>query len=1048
MSRLLRRVGPANRRVRAALLCSTLLATTTPIAAQDSEISEDRDTAVDTLTELGVSPATLSLAEGVTISAPSGPVITINGPHSLNLLGTVRSLDSTSGVGVFADTDFGLTSDIVLDGSIVLNGPEDFELDMTLETTNAGILIDGSGTFDGDLTLSDGSNISVWGAGSTGVLINSPFLGDILVDGSINVQGNRAIGLLINDAVTGDVTVSGTVLSTNPDGTAIAVRGPINGAFVFSGSMQAGEGATFDDDGEVVDAIPGVAALQVTDSITGGILFQGVGVEFTDDGDGDDDTTLRDSSVTTLGGTPVIRVENEQAGSDLTIGRVDSSSYGVLLRGNMTVNGSSAGIPSTGMIFRGLSAGARTLIEGGIHFDTGILDVSAVDADVNAITIGDFAEVPEIYNRGTILAEATVSTGTDDDGNATFGPGGNAVGILIEENGSLQTLINEENILVASGGGASSSTAVLDLSGTLSTIRNEGEWRAIITNPADETVTGSAVAIDVRANTSGIALFNSGGIVGDILLGEGSDNVEFVDGTLDGSIDFGAGTNVFSLTGTSEFTGSISHSGTLDLLVTGADLELGLDQTLNVTTASFTDASTISVFVDAEQSTQGTFQATSTVFIAGDTLIDPDLESFVFSETTFTFLNAGDLTIDTDDLSGLLTETPFLYHTSLALSETDQNSLDLIVSPKTSEELGLAGNASTLYEHFLSTALNPNDSIENALTGLTTQEQTDAAFTSMLGDASSASMDLALIVGNLQQTRQLDSLASFASGERPETNFWARQNATYGNGTSSSDDRWDTDILSVGVEIGADLSAGDNFVWGVNGGFLLSGIDRDSGIGDELSIFTPYIGAYTMLKAGKLFAGFSGSAAFHDIDRERTVAIGNASLLAESATNGYQLQGSLLAGYNLEFGKFSLRPTAGLNATYYHESGYTEEGAASASLRVGSRSLTRVDATVGASAGFDINWSEGTNPTIVRPEVFAEYSKAISGENPGTVNFGFSATGETAEFDLDRLGDTGKAGGVALRIIKLGGDAVVRYTYRDRDFVTMHEASLNFRLQF
>ncbi len=172
--------------------------------------------------------------------------------------------------------------------------------------------------------------------------------------------------------MTGNLVLSNLVASTNPDGTAVSIAAPLQGAFILEGSLQAGETQTVDDDDNIVDAVPGIAALHVTDSVTGGLLFQGIGVEFTEDGDGDDDTFLIDSTISTLGGTPALLIENTTLGDDLTIGLVDGLEYGVLIRGSFAVNGTSTGVPATGMIFSGQSPDARTLIEGGLHFDTGV----------------------------------------------------------------------------------------------------------------------------------------------------------------------------------------------------------------------------------------------------------------------------------------------------------------------------------------------------------------------------------------------------------------------------------------------------------------------------------------------------------------------------------------------------------------------------------------------------------------------------------------------------------------------------------------------------
>lgn len=1016
--------------------------------AQDAEIDQDRDTAATTSEFLGVDPGVLTLLNGVTLSAPTGPVLTVDGPHSLTLDGTIQGLDATSSIGVFVDTDVAGPSGITLDGSILLNGPDGFELDMTLEGTNTGILIEGDAAFVGDLTLGSGADINVWGADSTGILINSPFEGDIAIDGVITMFGNRASAFTLNGPLTGDLSFLGSLTSTNPDGAAALINGPISGAFILDGVVQAGETITFDDDSNTIDAVPGIAGIQFTESVGAGVLLQGVGVEFTEDGDGDDSTILSDSVISTNGGTTAVSIVNQSEGSDLTIGLIDGLDYGFVARGSIDVDGNSAGLSAVGVDIRGFSDAARTILSGGIHFDTGLLDVNVIDADAVGLQIGDFATVPELYNRGRILAEVGVSTSTDDDGNTVFGAGGDAIAVLVEENGSLTSVVNEGNILAGAGQVDTDAIGILDRSGALTNIRNEGTILADRSNPDELDVTGLTAAIDVRTNTSGVTLFNSGNIGGDILLGSGNDVVTFEDGVLAGDIDFGLGANSFTLSGASEFSGSLTHAGTLDLFVSGADLELALDQDLNVTSARFENGSTLSIFVDPQSAAQGQLIASGAVFIAGDTQIDPDVTSFVFEETTYEFVSSGGLTVDATDLNALLTEAPFIYQTELGYSGDTSDGLALTIRPKTSAELALDPNATQLYDYFLETGINPNDQIENALTGLTTREATNSAFTSLVGDVSSASMDLAAIISDVQQSRLRDNVAGFIRRPNRDQAFWAQQVATYANADSSSEEDWNASYLSVGVAVGADLFADENFAWGLQGGFFLSGINRDRGFGDELSVFSPFLGAYAMVNKGGLYGGINATATFHNIDRERLVAVGSTALEAVSATTAWQFEGTVTTGYELKAGKFTLRPEVGVSGTSYSEGGYEEDGAVSANLRIGSRSMSRVDGFATITAGYDFTWKEGEVPTILRPELFAQYQTLLIGGDPGTVQLGFLATDTTTTFAVDEIGDSVKAAGVAFHLFGQGTAAAMRYTYRERDFFTTHEASLNFRLSF
>ncbi len=1007
------------------------------VAAEDREIDDDRTTAVSTTDFLGQS-GKLTITEDGSITVSSGAPLTIDGNHTLSMSGTLSSTSTLSGIGLMVDTgdDLRLTSGIDLDGSITVTGPTA----VNTATTNVGLGLFGGGVFDGDIKTKTASAITVGGANAKGIYIGSDMEGTLVSNGGISLNGAGSIGIHIEGDVKGNVRVDGSISAPVKDATGILVSGTIDGAFVHEGSIIIGKNATTDSDGDPVDAIPATAGVHITNDITGGVYFGGTGIN--DQAEEDEPIPL--SSIASTGGAPAFLVENLKGdGSDLVLGAISGEDYAVIHKGTMTVKGVSSGLESWGMRFEGAGENEWTRLEGGMYLDRGQVRVSTLDARSIGIEVGDYADIPKLLNRGVIEAVSTVTSSTDTDGTVTYSEGGDAVALAVEKEGSLPVLRNRGSIVAAASGEGKDAFAVQDKSGTLSSISN---YEIIGASFGTNNTTGDVVAIDVSANTSGVTLYNTGKIAGDIWMGSGNDRVELTDGTLTGDIKFGAGNDELLIEGDAIFTGGVSHDGTLNLTLSGADLSLGINDRFEVTTASLTGDATLYVTIDPITGKSGLFDASGEVIIGEDVAITPIFQTFVTEAQEYDLLQAGSITLGGALEQPTLDNQSFLLESSLTLSG-EGDKIILQVRPKTAEELSLSGNKARIYEGILDN-LDPADDLGGALAQLEDAEGVDNAMEAILPDTTNAMFQMAYSGVRQLEATLGDRMITATANRRVDGGFWARELVGFGK-ADIADSETDSDYLGAGVLIGFDKNLNKNVLWGISTGFLLQGNSRKGDIGDDVSLFTPFVSSYLMASDGALFLTGSASFWYNSVTRSRGLNVETVNKSIESNSNGWTGSVDVHAGYDLKLGGLHIRPKVGVNYIRAKESGYTETGGDGANLVIEGRSFNRLDGVGSVAIGHDFRWKgQGENAVYVRPEVFGSYRKRLSGTSQYITSARFESGTEFFELTNDTIANTSTEMGANLNIFSAFGAATLRYTYEKREDWRSHYGGFNFQMQF
>lgn len=1081
--------------VKQRLLSATCLVGAIPFLAASAyaqDITIDTPETLPTITSdrLGVDPATLIIAPTGGVSLADGTPLVINGPHNLLLQGPLLTSGLSNQTGIRVDS-----SDLSLSGALdifnTITVSENINDDMLSRTNNIGILFTGQGGFTGSLNLSAGvaavgeqaalpaASLIIGGDNASGVVIDTSFTGDINFGGSIQLEGVNGTGFLLGAPIVGDISLRGTIVASGAGSSGLLVSDSIDGSLIINSNIDVGALSNISAAlGTFIPSATPEGAIIINSSITNGVLLDGVGVNNqidTDDIEGVDFPPL-DRLIRTLGGGTAIRVENTALdGRDLRLGPVidnDGSDlgYGFVVRNNVQSLGDSAGISATGLSFGSVSGAGATIIDGGILFEAGALTVSAVDATATGLVFKAGANVERVDFLSGQIGVLTTESVTIVDSVGTVGPGGDAIGILIEE-GALVPVINHRaiSILSSANGDGANAIAIQDLSGNLERLSISGEDIAIGNtsvrvgnlsafhtgeNP------GEVLALDVRANTSGFDLFSSGTVTGGIVLGSGNDTVTFdgieqqrsglqTGGFLIGDIDFGTGADRITLLNNAQIIGGLSFGGTLDLQVADSTLTVTPENSLLVNSATFSGVTTLNPFLNPISGDGGVLTVTNDLTLNGALSITPNFQTFTLTAREFVIVDAGTLTspLGTKELN--TANNLALFDISLEeRTESGRDQIVLRVDPLSATELGLNAQQDEFYQA-LQTSLDPDIQLASTIANLPTIAAVSQAFTGLTPDSSNRVFELALSNQRIINRNFSERLDDFIHNRANPTGAWAVEHAALGR-FETANDLLNENYQNFGLSVGYTGKVTNSLAIGVGAGFSLIGSSTNGEIGTNIAVFAPYVTGYALYKKGDFYAGATGSTILLDIERTRSLNFIDLQRIIQSESSGVNFSGSFETGYALEIGKFTLKPFGRLSANALRENDFNETGGSSLSSFIESRSMNRIDGRVGANASYEFVWSRNVDgDSTVRPEIFVALDRYVAGDlNADLVGQFSQNNGSTFRLTGQEISRNGTVAGVQLSIFGNSSTARIRYTYEDRETFIAHSATFNFRLSF
>jgi hypothetical protein len=1014
--------------------------------------------------------------------------------------GTGRYGIRISGVGT-------VTGDIINDvgGSIFVQGNDSYGV--SLETALVGNLV-------------NAGSISVTGDNAYGMRIAAPVTGMVEASGSVYVQGENAVGVAIDSDVDGTFHIQGGVIatgyrstgrSTDEDtlaaldaddllqgGPAVRVTGNITGGVLLDIAAEAV--TDFDGDGimdtvDVDDDNDGILDDDDEDANNDGLIdndydndgktnandsdddndgidddddddANGDGILDTDlDQDGRADASESNASIAVYGAAPALLIGADS--NTVTLGQVGTGdeAYGLIVRGSVSADGVYDGIETTAIQIGG-DAGYATVIEGGIRLD-GTVTSAAYEADTQALRLTSGASVAELLNSGTLYA-GLITTSAPLAEESSF----NAIALRIDAGADLAALTNSGSIVALANGEASNAIAIQDSSGLLTSIQNSGAITALISandddddtdddndDASDEVITGTAIAMDLRANTSGVTILqfsavndrdgdgvpdasdgdddndgvidaddtdkdNDGtvdskdtedaydtdddgvvdsqepSITGDILLGSGADVLELRNGTLTGDVAFGDGADsliVGSTDGAAQMTSAITDSdGQLSIALVNGDLTVTNAETIAATSLSVSGSGVLTITADPGADTVTRFNVT-TASLADGAQLGLRLDDLIQEDTRYTVIHAdGGLTI-----GGLVTsldeESPYLYVVT-ASADTTAGDVYLDVRRRTAAEMNLTQNQ----------ALSNDDEVRDAFLGALTQNDFIGLYEQMLPDQGEG---LFAAVDGLSRT------VSRLTATRPDL----RQ--TYGPDSVWIQEINTAVVRDAGVTAGSDTKA-FGFVagyesMGSDGGALGATLafvtaqekDAVAQIGEETSVNLAEAGVYWRRSVGGFTFNARGAMGYAWLDGDR-LFIDPATLLiveADSSWTGFTTTASASGAYEARMGRFYLRPAASLDYIRFQEGERVENGESDAfNQTVQSRTSSRLSATaelaLGATYGRDTWW---------RPEVRLGYRQHLAGKVGDTV-FRFTG-GQWVTLPASEPGDGAVLVGLSLK---------------------------------
>ncbi|GAB5351796.1 autotransporter outer membrane beta-barrel domain-containing protein [Qipengyuania sp. 483] len=1032
---------------RTLLAGSALVALATPLAAQ-TVVEAKRTQPIRTSELKNGAGDSVKVTKDGSIELTSGSAITVDSDHTATNEGKliVSNADGASGIEVTGDRQ----GNIVNSGTITVDetytatdADKDGDIDgpFAVGTDRAGIRVRGNLT--GDIRHS--GTITVEGNQSAGISVAGTLDGDLVHDGKTGVLGDGSTGVLVHD-VTGNVRLAGTVTAIGEGATAAHFAGDIDGALVVQGEIgSAGYRYTAaPSDASKLDAddlLQGGSAVVVEGDVAKGIIFA-VAPKDADkdnadeDKDGIEDAKEGSAKIVSYGAAPAVVIG--AADRDIAVGPVAATGtgFGLIVDGAIAGQGVYAGIDGNGMVIGG--RGGAVSIANGMGV-TGSIAASSKDADATALRFGADASTGELRNGGSITAVGGKASGAE------------TTAIAIDSGADLPLIRNSGTIKATAGGKDGTAIAIIDRSGTLTSIENSGQ----IVSSGPEAGSGRKIAIDLTSVTSGATVSQTAvgsGVTaplidGDIRFGSGDDALKIADGKVTGDVTFGTGTDQLTLSGDGQYSGKVSQVDAIALSNTSAfagqadfggvagSLTLSdksvfsgtLLQGQNVAVAvngGTLDLASPTSIASLDVGASGTIVATlSKDASAGSALTVGGNASFADgaklklrltdideAEGTYTVIRAGSLTgagdLDTDS-----TLVPFIFKAALAVDQA-AGEVNVDIARKDTKDLGLnraeAGTYDALYQ-----ALSDDDDIAGVFLGITDANLFAATVAQTLPDHAGGAFEgislgmrtfarsLAAPSGPIEQTGKLRVILDAAGWDSTKGKD---QSATY-------------DLDGLGFSGGLEMVTGLGKI-GATASWLWN--EHETGVENSIISNTYEAalfwrgnwGAFSAFARGSYgFSDFEGSRYFVGMNGEEKIERRIERDWAGNTT-------SFIAGGSMEGGwqYFFIRPSVTVDYVRLSEDGYVETGGGKAlDLVIEDRTSDELGLNLATAVGFDLLGMSSGDGTWFRMEAEGGWREILDGAL-GTTTARF---GEGESFTL--LPDERESGWFA-RLRGQGGD--------------------------
>jgi hypothetical protein len=988
-------------------------------------VSTSRTTPIQTSNATGSAADSIRIASGGTINVLTGNLVTLDSSHSVTVDsgGLIGGTSTASGTtGILANG--GNTGSITVSGGITVGDdiasyPDtDSDGDTDGPWANGsdryGIRVVGASPLVGNILLNSASAVLVDGNGSVAIAIDSGLTGNLTTLGGIRVAGDNGIGVRATGPITGNVMLSGTMATFGANTSAVVLEGDVDGRVSIQGDLMSTgyryttrPPATFIAHLDADDLLQNNSAVIIAGNVSGGVVLDRPPVDADtanadEDADGVPDSTETTGFVTSFGEAPAVTVGSATRSIALGVVGTGDSAYGFINRGTITGQGLYDGVQGNGLVL-GVAGGNTVTVDGGIR-NEGTISGLSFQADATAIRLAAGATTPVIINTGSISVGSTSDTATE------------STAIQIDAGASVPGLTNNGVILATAIGATVDTIGIRDFSGTLATINNTRLIQATLTpNAAGDPVTGSATAIDVRSNTTGVTILQTGvvgagtstdtdtdsdgvpdvyepAIRGDILLGNGNNVVDIRNGEVRGGIAFGTGLDQLLISGGAVVSGALSDSGgNLDIDVSDGTLAAGQLSPLNISNLNVGSAGNLFVTLDPANGTTSGFVVSGTATLADGAGLGIQFNSLIDTPDRFTIIQAATLNYGAIDLSSVTDNSPFLFVID-AGADIPAGEVYVDARRRTATEAGLFTVEGAMFDAFYG-ALGTDTTLRDVFLAQTERPGFINMYEQILPDHSGGPL-LSLASGVDAVTRALTGRnASAAPGEVSawvqEINFYADKDRTDTYGFRSEGFG-----VAGGVERGGDLGA-----VGVSVAFTSSDLkDPEAEAEEILSASLLELGLYWRAQGQNWTTWARAAAGYATFDATRQFVGGGLNLSNESSWNGFTLAAAGGASYERNFGRFSIRPEVYAEYFSLSEDARTETGGGNAfDLEIDARD-GHMFSTV---AAVNIGMGMGDNSWL-RPEIRVGWRQNLS-VDPGETIGRFASGGPDFRLTPDSI---------------------------------------------
>jgi outer membrane autotransporter protein len=971
-------------------------------AYAETVISNTRTTPIATSTATGSGADNVRIAAGGQVKVTSGAAVTLDSNNTVVNQGEVRiepAADGSTGILVVGGHTGSVTNAgniTILDDFVPTDGDNDGDLDGQFShgTNRAGIRLAGGGAFTGNILNDTGGAITVEGNQSYGILLDEALIGDLVNKGSIRVGGDGSYGIRVVDPITGKVTIRGSVSISGAAAEAVSIAGNVSGRLTLGGVITgtgyryttAPTSSTALNALDADDKLQGGPAVRIAGNMGGGVLIDAPVTDKDtnnndEDADGVTDTEQTAGVITSFGSAPGLLVGSDTQSVTLsTVGAAANYNFGFVNKGVVSGVGVYSGAEAIGVqvgtcaALTFCAAPQTTTITNGIR-NVGDISGTALEASAYGVILGRATNVPTVKNEGAIRAVVTAET-------AVAVGSRQAIALLIEPTSATTTLNNEKGATISATvtGENASAYAVFDRSGNLTTINNSGIIFAAITatdgddpgsTPNDEIIKGSAVALDLSANTTGVTYtqvgvndgddgadnnadpdFDSDGVddadepllQGAVLLGSGNDTLNFQNGYMTGEIRSGDGLDTLNISGGAQVTTQLlDHDGQLNITVSKGLLEVrnALYSDASCTTLNTAGlpcrtviASNLTVGADGDlvvtfnpNAPAAAFNVSGTATFANGAGVGVRFTDLVKTFDSngvahFTVVQAGTLNAGAIDITALNSNTPYLYKVTLDPS-TPANQLGVAVTRRTAAEAGMNAVETAAFAS-LYAGLGIDSELRDAFLLQTNRADFFNLYEQLLPEHSGAPL-LSLAAG-------VDAVSRALGDRRPEAEDgevtgWVQEINFYADKDKGGSYGFRTD--GFGMAGGLERRVGGIGALGLSLAFTSSDMKDPEAEGDEnLTAELFEVGGYWRANAQNWRAWARGAVGYGRFDSTRQFVGGGISRKSDSTYNGYSAAAGAGLAYEANFGRFFLRPE--ISAEYFSltEEAHEERGGA------------------------------------------------------------------------------------------------------------------------